>query len=193
MKKIILLMILSIFSISCFYEDDTMGAIIDNTRKDPNTIDLVLLIRPNSKSFNNITAIKYSFKKATNSYQSPLGLFTKGQFMKNATNIFSSGHMESISIDEKYENIQVKYDGKDLYVKDWNNKEHHLKYQGFPAYKSTDEDLGRNDVLGSGLDEFNNNSWTHVVFFLNSFLEKANLNDKETQDFFKAFFDKFVI
>ena len=157
MKNILFLLFVLIFSISCIYEDDTIGVIINWKQKDTPTAEITLIQRKDNKSFKDITAITYIVPKNTNSIQSPTSI-KECFFIKDASNVFDENYKQQIKIDKKYMNVSFKYEGKELYVKDWNNKEYRLKYQGFPVFKGTDKDFQRADFLNLGLDGLEGNS-----------------------------------
>lgn len=195
MRKLIFLLFISILSISCIYEDDTTGVIVNWKKKDTPNAEITLIQRKDNKSFRDITAITYIVPKNTNSIQSPTSI-KECFIIKDAANVFDKNYKQQMKIDKKYMNVAFKYEGKELYFKDWNNKEYKLKYQGFPVFKGTDKDFQRADFLNLGLDGLKGNSWVGVLYFINEFTKSGehlqHKNDPETADFFNSYTNKFM-
>ncbi|AFR69502.1 hypothetical protein B2904_orf145 [Brachyspira pilosicoli B2904] len=195
MRKLIFLLLISIFSISCIYEDDTTGVIINWQKEGIPNAEITLIQRKDNKSFRDIKAITYIVPKNTNSIQSPTSI-KECFIIKDAANVFDENYKQQIKIDKKYMNVVFKYEGKELYFKDWNNKEYKLKYQGFPVFKGTDKDFQRADFLNLGLEGLKGNSWVGVLYFINEFTKSGEYlqhkNEPETADFFNSYTNKFM-
>ncbi|WIH89346.1 hypothetical protein NEI02_06460 [Brachyspira pilosicoli] len=195
MRKLIFLLLISILSISCIYEDDTTGVIINWQKEGIPNAEITLIQRKDNKSFRDIKAITYIVPKNTNSIQSPTSI-KECFIIKDAANVFDENYKQQIKIDKKYMNVVFKYEGKELYFKDWNNKEYKLKYQGFPVFKGTDKDFQRADFLNLGLEGLKGNSWVGVLYFINEFTKSGEYlqhkNEPETADFFNSYTNKFM-
>ncbi|HJH55054.1 MAG TPA: hypothetical protein K8V77_03100 [Brachyspira hyodysenteriae] len=171
MKKIMLLLIISLLLISCWYENDYMGAVINTDNSDEQNIELTIIKRDNKKSFNNILILTYLFERNTN-LQSPKIISGEYQIIKNGTNIFDKNYITYGELDEdtafKYFNIQAKINEKEIYIKDWENKEYYLKN------------------IGSPFQETENNYWTHMLYKL-AMNNKIATNYNSKEEYIKEF------
>lgn len=151
MKKILFLLFISLVLISCWYESDYMGALINTDNSNEQNIELTIIKRDNKKSFNNILILTYLFERNTN-LQSPKIISGEYQIIKNGTNIFDKNYItyEELAEDTafKYFHIKAKISDEEIYIKDWENKEHYLKN------------------IGSPFQETKNNYWTHMLYKL---------------------------
>ena len=101
MRKLIFLLFISILSISCIYEDDTTGVIVNWKKKDTPNAEITLIQRKDNKSFRDITAITYIVPKNTNSIQSPTSI-KECFIIKDAANVFDKNYKQQMKIDKKY-------------------------------------------------------------------------------------------
>ena len=151
MEKILFLLFISLLFISCWYESDYMGALINTDNSNEQNIELTIIKRDNKKSFNNILILTYLFERNTN-LQSPKIISGEYQIIKNGTNIFDKNYItyEELAEDTafKYFHIKAKISDEEIYIKDWENKEHYLKN------------------IGSPFQETKNNYWTHMLYKL---------------------------
>lgn len=161
MKKLLLLsFFLLLFLVGCFYESEYIGATIED--KEDGNILLGLLIR-DKENKNNITVINYSL----NTNLTPISI--DGIYkVNNATNILSKNYIVEINNNNAYLNIQIKTNNDGLFLNDWNNEEHYLKY------------------IGYSLNETDCTHWTHALYWLaminNAFTNYNNIDEylKET-------------
>lgn len=127
-KKIILIFILSIICISCWYENEYYGAMIHPNIDEDN---YTLTLTKRMKDKNNIMMLNYTFKDLSSS-QPALTIGTNITFI-NSTNIFDNDFYVSRSLTKNEANqyMNIKIDiatNKYITIKDWNNEEHILKY-----------------------------------------------------------------
>ncbi|KLI17009.1 hypothetical protein [Brachyspira hyodysenteriae] len=127
MKKILLLLIISLLFISCWYEDENMGAVIYPQEK--NKIRLTLVKR-DINNIDNSIVLNYFFYN-TNTLQYPETIWKEIIYI-NGTNIYDKNYCIQKILNEneskKYFNIQAKINDKEIYIKDWDNNEYYLKY-----------------------------------------------------------------
>ncbi|CCG57994.1 unclassified [Brachyspira pilosicoli WesB] len=128
LKKIILIFILSIICISCWYENEYYGAVIHPNIDEDN---YTLTLTKRMKDKNNIMMLNYTFKDLS-SLQPALTIDTNITFI-NSTNIFDNDFYVSRSLTKNEANqyMNIKIDiatNKYITIKDWNNEEHILKY-----------------------------------------------------------------
>lgn len=174
MEKILFLLFISLLFISCWYESDYMGALINTDNSNEQNIELTIIKRDNKKSFNNILILTYLFERNTN-LQSPKIISGEYQIIKNGTNIFDKNYItyEELAEDTafKYFHIKAKISDEEIYIKDWDNKEHYL-------YLKEKKD--------------NTNSWVMDLYSLNWIYTIAQENNITNQKGFNSITNELI-
>lgn len=173
MKNILFLLIISLLLISCWYESDYMGAIItpNDDLEDTNHITLTISKRENTDTLNNIIIARYLLKN-TEKLQTPLKM-SDVKLVKNAADVFNNDYITVLDYKEsyKYFYIEAKISGEEIYIKDWDNKEHYL-------YLKEKKD--------------NTNSWVMDLYSLNWIYTIAQENNITNQKGFNSITNELI-
>lgn len=113
MKNIILLFIISLLFISCWYESDYMGAIIlpDGTNA---SMYVMFVKRSNTNDISDTIIANYKFE-LTEEKQKPI-LLESVQYIDNWTNLNKKDSLKTIKPEDKYLNIEASITSNDIYI-----------------------------------------------------------------------------
>ena len=128
MLKKILFILIPFVLISCWdtYESEYVSAYYFPAYE-TNNCSLFVVKRENLNNLNNIIIAVYDFK-SIDKIKDTLTV-SSIQYIKNASDVHSDNYCTELPINDKYKNVDIKFnENKQLFIKDWDNQTHTLKY-----------------------------------------------------------------